>query len=155
MACHVARVAVDPGLGMVRVEHVAAAHDVGRVIHRHGIEGQIQGGIVQAMGWVLTEALHLDRGRLLNPSFTDYLIPTSADVPEIDIALLEEGQGVGPFGSKGIGEPSFIPAGAAIRNAVCDALGTAIDETPLLPPVIVDALGTDHPFSFVLEELPG
>ncbi len=155
IACHVARVAVDPGLGIVRVEHVAAAHDVGRVIHRHGIEGQIQGGIVQAMGWVLTEALHLDRGRLLNPGFTDYLIPTSADAPEIDIALVEEGQGMGPFGAKGIGEPSFIPAGAAIRNAVCDALGRAIDTTPLLPHVIVDAIGGEHPFSFVLEELPG
>ncbi len=154
LACHVARVAVDPALGLVRVEHVAAAHDVGRVLHRHGIEGQIQGGIVQAMGWVLTEALHLDGGRLLNPSFTDYLIPTAADIPEIDIALLEEGQGAGPFGSKGIGEPSFIPAGAAIRNAVADALGRPVDTTPMTPPVLVDALGADHPFAFVLEELP-
>ncbi len=150
MACHVARVAVDAELGLVRVEHVAAAHDVGRVLHRDAIEGQIEGGIVQAMGWALTEALHLDRGRLLNPSFTDYLIPTSADVPDIDIALLEEGQGMGPFGSKGIGEPSFIPAAAAIRNAVVDALGLEIHQLPLTPPVIVDAQGEDHPYSFVL-----
>ncbi len=150
MACHVARVAVDRELGVVRVEHVAAAHDVGRVLHRDGVEGQIEGGIVQAMGWALTEALHLHHGRLLNPNFTDYLIPTSADVPDIDIALIEEGSGAGPYGSKGIGEPSFIPAAAAIRNAVVDALGLEIDHLPLTPPVVVEALGEDHPFSFVV-----
>ena len=150
MACHVARVAVDPDLGLVRVEHVAAAHDVGKVLHRDALEGQIQGGIVQAMGWALTEELKLSRGRLLNPGFTDYLIPTSDDAPAISIALLEDAPGSGPFGSKGIGEPSFIPTAAAIRNAVCDAIGAEVDRLPLTPPVIVEALATRHPFSFLL-----
>ncbi len=150
-ACHVAQVAVDPELGLVRVEHVAAAHDVGRILHRDAIEGQIQGGIVQAMGWGLLERLELDRGRLLNPSFTDYLIPTASDTPEISMALLEDAPGAGPFGAKGIGEPSFIPTAAAIRNAVCDALGIEIDRLPLTPPVIVDALGTAHPFADLLD----
>jgi CO/xanthine dehydrogenase Mo-binding subunit len=150
MACHVARVAVDPDLGLVRVEHVAAAHDVGKVLHRDALEGQIQGGIVQAMGWALTEELKLSRGRLLNPGFTDYLIPTSDDAPAISIALLEDAPGSGPFGSKGIGEPSFIPTAAAIRNAVCDAIGAEVDRLPLTPPVIVEAVAARHPFSFLL-----
>lgn len=152
MACHVARVAVDPELGLVTVEEVAAAHDVGRVIHRAALEGQIQGGIVQAMGWGVTEALHLREGVLQNPNFTDYIIPTSADAPRIRIEILEsEGPG-GPFGAKGIGEPSFIPTAAAIRNAVCDALGVEIDTLPLTPPTIVAALGDRHPLAWVLEK---
>lgn len=152
MACHVARVAVDPELGLVTVEEVAAAHDVGRVIHRDALEGQIQGGIVQAMGWGVTEALHLAEGVLRNPNFTDYVIPTAADAPQIRIEVLEsEGPG-GPYGAKGIGEPSFIPTAAAIRNAVCDALGIEIDTLPLTPPTIVAALGDRHPHAWVLEK---
>ena len=145
VACHVADVAVDPELGLVRVERVCAAHDIGRIIHRTGAEGQVQGGIVQAMGWVLTEDLKLERGRLLNPSFSDYLIPTAADAPAIEVVFLEDAPGLGPFGAKGLGEPSFIPAGAAIRNAVSQALGVDIDRTPLLPPVLVEARGDKHP----------
>jgi len=147
VACHIADVAVDPELGLVRVERVCAAHDIGKIIHRTGAEGQIQGGIVQAMGWVLTEDLKLDEGRLVNPTFTDYLIPTSDEVPAFEIALLEDAPGRGPFGAKGLGEPSFIPAGAAIRNAVSEALGVEIDRTPLLPPIIVEAQGEQHPLA--------
>ncbi len=150
VACHVARVAVDPELGLVRVEHVAAAHDVGRVLHRAAATGQVEGGIVQAMGWALTEELKLDGGRLLNPGFTDYLIPTSDDAPEITVALIEGALGRGPFGSKGLGEPSFIPTAAAIRNAVCDALGVEIDRLPLTPPVVLQATGLDHPYHHLL-----
>jgi len=146
VACHVADVAVDPELGLVRVERVCAAHDIGRIIHRTGAEGQVQGGIVQAMGWVLTEDLKLERGRLLNPSFSDYLIPTAEDAPSIEVVFLEDAPGLGPFGAKGLGEPSFIPAGAAIRNAVSQALGVDIDRTPMLPPLLVEARGDAHPF---------
>jgi CO/xanthine dehydrogenase Mo-binding subunit len=152
VACHVAKVDVDVELGIVRVTEVAAAHDVGRVIHRDALEGQIQGGIVQGIGWGTTEELRLDRGRLSNPSFTDYIIPTAADVPKISIAVLEsEGPG-GPFGAKGIGEPSLIPAAAAARNAVVEALGVEIDRLPLTPPVVVAALGERHPFAWVTQE---
>ncbi len=152
MACHVAAVTVDAELGLVRVEAVTACHDVGRVIHRDALEGQIQGGVVQGAGWALTEKLALDRGVLTNPGFTDYLIPTAADAPEVRIVLLESNGTAGPFGAKGIGEPSFIPTAAAVRNAVCDALGVEIDTVPLTPPVIVDALGDRHPLAWVLEE---
>jgi len=152
VACHVAKVAVDSELGLVRVLDVAAAHDVGRVIHRDALEGQIQGGIVQGIGWGTTEELKLDRGRLMNPSFTDYIIPTAADAPRIAIAIVEsEGRG-GPFGAKGIGEPSLIPAAVAVRNAVVDALGVEIDRLPLTPPAVVAALGGAHRFAWLEEE---
>lgn len=151
MACHVARVAVDPELGLVKVEEVSACHDVGRIIHRDALEGQIQGGIVQAMGWGVSEALQLRAGVLQNPNFTDYIIPTAADAPAIKIEILESDGPGGPYGAKGIGEPSFIPTAAAIRNAVCDALGVEVDTLPLTPPTVVAALGDRHPLAWVLE----
>jgi CO/xanthine dehydrogenase Mo-binding subunit len=154
MACHIARVAVDEDLGLVRVLEVAAAHDVGTVLHRDAVEGQVHGGIVQGMGWGVTEELRLDGGRLLNASFTDYVVPTASDTPEIQIELLEgaPAEGAGPYGAKGIGEPSLIPTAAAIRNAVCQALGVEIDRLPLTPPTIVEALGARHRFAAVLAD---
>ncbi|HQU32874.1 MAG TPA: xanthine dehydrogenase family protein molybdopterin-binding subunit [Thermoanaerobaculaceae bacterium] len=152
VACHVARVAVDRELGVVRVEEVSAAHDVGRVIHRDALEGQIQGGVVQGVGWGTTERLAVDRGRLVNPSFTDYLIPTSADAPKVNIAIVESDGAGGPFGAKGVGEPALIPAAAAVRNAVVEALGVELDTLPLTPPAIVAALGDAHPFAWVVAE---
>ncbi len=152
VACHVARVAVDRELGVVRVVEVSAAHDVGHVIHRDALEGQIQGGVVQGMGWGTTERLALDRGRLVNPSFTDYLIPTSADAPKVNIAIVESDGAGGPFGAKGVGEPALIPTAAAVRNAVVAALGVEIDTLPLTPPAIVAALGDAHPFAWVTGE---
>jgi CO/xanthine dehydrogenase Mo-binding subunit len=154
IACHIARVKVDSELGLIRVEEVSAAHDVGRVIHRDALEGQIQGGIVQGMGWAVSEELRMDHGRLMNASFTDYIIPTAADAPRVKITVVEsEGVG-GPFGAKGVGEPSLIPAPAAVRNAVCDALGVEIDRLPLTPPTVVAALGDRHPFAWLLSEKP-
>ncbi len=150
VACHVARVQVDAELGLVWVRAVTAAHDVGRVIHRDALEGQIEGCVAQGMGWGVTEELKLDRGRLANPNFTDYLIPTAADAPEVHIELLESEGAAGPFGAKGIGEPSFIPSAAAVRNAVVRALGVEIDRLPLSLPTIFDALGPRHPWAHLL-----
>jgi CO/xanthine dehydrogenase Mo-binding subunit len=150
VACHIARVIVDAELGVTRVVAVSAAHDVGRVIHRDALEGQIQGGIVQGMGWATNEELRVDHGRLTNPSFTDYVIPTAPDAPEVRIAVLESDGVGGPFGAKGVGEPSLIPTPAAVRNAVCEALDVEIDTLPLTPPTVVDALGERHPFAWVL-----
>ncbi len=152
VACHVAKVNVDCELGLVRVEEVSAAHDVGRVIHRDALEGQIQGGVVQGVGWGTTERLALDHGRLVNPSFTDYLIPTFADAPKVNIAIVESDGAGGPFGAKGVGEPALIPAAAAVRNAVVEALGVELDTLPLAPPAIVAALGDAHPFAWVAAE---
>ena len=153
VACHVARVAVDAELGLVRVEEVAAAHDVGRALHLDALEGQIHGGVVQGIGWGTTEELKVDRGRLANPSFTDYLIPTAADAPVIKLAIVESDGKGGPYGAKGIGEPSFIPAAAAVRNAICAALGVEIDTLPITPPRIVAALGDAHPFAWAVEAI--
>ncbi len=150
VACQIAKVTVDVELGLIQVAEVSAAHDVGRVIHRDALEGQIQGGIVQGMGWATSEELRLASGRLANPSFTDYVIPTAADTPRIAIAVVESEGAGGPFGAKGVGEPSLIPAPAAVRNAVCEALGVEIDRLPLTPPTVVDALGDRHPFAWLV-----
>jgi CO/xanthine dehydrogenase Mo-binding subunit len=150
-ACHAAKVAVDAELGLVRVEEICAAHDVGRVLHRQALEGQIEGGIVQGMGWGLSEELKLDRGRLRNPNFTDYLIPTASDAPRFRIAVIESESKAGPFGAKGVGEPSLIPTAGAVRNAVCAALGVEIDTLPVAPPTIVAALGDRHRFRALAE----
>ncbi len=152
VACQIARVAVDTELGLIRVEEVSAAHDVGRVIHRDALEGQIQGGIVQGIGWATSEELKLDRGRLANPNFTDYIIPTAADAPKVKITVVESEGAGGPFGAKGVGEPSLIPTPAAVRNAVCEALGVEIDRLPLTPPTVVAALGERHRFAWLLSE---
>jgi CO/xanthine dehydrogenase Mo-binding subunit len=104
---------------------------------------------VQGMGWGTSEELKLDAGRLVNPNFTDYLIPTAADAPKIRIAVVESKGAGGPFGAKGVGEPSLIPTAVAVRNAVCEALGVEIDRLPLSPPTVVEALGERHPFAWV------
>ncbi len=154
MACHAARVEVDPELGLVRVLDVAAAHDVGTVLHRDAVEGQVEGGVVQAIGWALSEELQLEAGRLRNPNFTDYVIPCAADAPTVRMVLLESDGDAGPYGAKGIGEPSFIPTAAAVRNAVVAALGVEVDRLPMTPPTLVAVQGDAHPFAFVLEPAP-
>jgi CO/xanthine dehydrogenase Mo-binding subunit len=112
---------------------VTAAHDVGRAINNAQMEGQIEGGVLQGMGYALTEDLKVEAGRCLNPNFTDYLIPTTLDVPEIDIVLVEQPYAAGPFGAKGIGEPSLIPMAAAVANAVSFATGHRFTRLPLTP----------------------
>lgn len=129
----VAEVSVDTVTGTVVVDKVTAVHDVGQAVYRAGVEGQIQGGVVQGMGWATMEELVVAKGRIMNPSLSDYLLPTALDVPEIDIQLIEEPYVAGPYGAKGIGEPSLIPVGAAIANAVANALGLRIYELPLTP----------------------
>ncbi len=133
-ATQVAQVVVDTWTGKVRVERVVAAHDVGRAIHPPSLEGQIQGGVVQSMGWATMEEFVLHEGKMQNAGFTNYILPTTLDAPKVDIIIIEEdGPQEGPFGAKGIGEPSFIPGGAAIAGAVSDALGIHMTELPLTP----------------------
>jgi len=130
---HVAEVEVDPGTGVVRLVRVTAVHDVGRVIVPEGMRGQIEGGVVQGAGLALWEELKTRAGHLLTPGFTDYAIPGIADIPEIRWAIMEHPWRGGPFGAKGIGEPSLISVPAAIANAVSDALGVPVQEIPLTP----------------------
>jgi CO/xanthine dehydrogenase Mo-binding subunit len=130
---HVAEVEVDLETGVVRVLRIAAAHDVGRVINRLGIEGQVEGGIAQGIGYCLMEDLKLDGGYVLNPNFTDYKLCTSTDIPELGVSFVETHDPAGPFGAKGIGESPMIPVAAAIANAVYNATGVRMTELPLTP----------------------
>ena len=137
---HVAEVEVDLETGVVKVLRITAAHDVGRVINRLGIEGQVEGGIAQGIGYCLLEELKLDGGRILNPTFTDYKLCTTTDLPELDVSFVETHDPAGPFGAKGIGESPMIPVAAAIANAVYNATGVRFTELPLTPERVLNKL---------------
>jgi CO/xanthine dehydrogenase Mo-binding subunit len=133
-------VAVDTETGEVRLLKSVACHDIGRAINPAAVEGQIQGGASQGLGYALMEDLAVEQGRIRAASFSEYLIPTSCDFPETQAIILESGTGLGPFGAKGIGEPSLTPAPAAVANAVANALGLRIPDLPLTPDRVLAAL---------------
>ena len=139
--CHAAEVAVDTETGEVTVLKSVGAHDVGQAINPQAVEGQIEGGAMMGQGYALTEELIYHEGRLVSPSLSEYLIPTSMDMPEIKAIILESRSGLGPFGAKGIGEPSLTPVAPAIANAVANALGTRVFDLPITPEKIVKAFG--------------
>ena len=132
-AAHRAVVDVDPELGLIRVVQIATAQDVGRALNPGQVIGQIEGGISQGVGLATMEELLLDRGRIRNPSFTDYLIPTALDMPEVVAALVEEPEPGAPFGAKGVGEPPTISSSAAILAAIRDATGRPVTRAPVRP----------------------
>ncbi len=137
---HVAEVEVDLDTGLVKVLKICAAHDVGRVINQLGIEGQIEGGIAQGLGYGLTEDIQVDAGRVLNPSFTDYKLITTRDLPEMEFTFVETRDPAGPHGAKGFGESPLIPVAAAVANAVYNATGVRITELPLTPERVLQKL---------------
>ncbi len=136
----VAEVEVDVDTGCVRVLKVVAAHDVGKLINPLGAEGQLEGGIAQGVGFALTEHIKMDCGKVTNPSFLDYKIPTTLDVPEVECIFVESQDPYGPYGAKGIAEPAIIPTAPAIANAVFNAIGVWITELPITPERILTAL---------------
>ena len=103
-------------------------------------QGQIDGGVVQALGYALTEEIHSDDGHVLNPNLGEYKMPTSRDIPELTTVLLEEPAGPGPFDGKAIGEIPNVPLAAAIANAVHDAVGVRIASLPITAEKIHTAL---------------
>jgi CO/xanthine dehydrogenase Mo-binding subunit len=133
-------VAVDTETGQVEVLGSVACHDVGRAINQAAVVGQIAGGSNQGMGYALMEEFVIEEGYIQTPSLSEYLIPTALDFPQTEVIVLESGSGVGPFGAKGIGEPSLTPAAAAVANAVADALGVRIHELPLTPERVLAAI---------------
>jgi len=137
---HGAEVSVDVETGKIKILKLVASFDVGRAINPLSVEGQLEGGTIQGLGYALMEDLVLKKGVTLTPSLSEYLIPTSLDVVDVDKVMLESGDGVGPFGAKGIGEPSMTSIAPAVVNAVCDALGIRIFDLPLTPEKIVKAL---------------
>ncbi len=138
---HAVEVDVDTETGKVRVLKYAAAHDVGRAINPQSVEGQIQGGAVQGLGYALMEEIILDRAVNLTTSFAAYLIPGASDVPDVDPIVVESGEGLGPFGARGIGEPPIGPPAAAIANAIADATGARVSALPMTPERVSRALG--------------
>ena len=127
----VAEVEVDAETGEVRVTRFITAHDVGTVLNPLFHQGQIEGGVIQGLGYALMEEMETEEGRIANLSLGDYKIPTIKDVPELVTVLLEPGGGPAPFASKGIGESSNTPVAAAIANAVQDAIGAPVLTLPL------------------------
>ena len=136
-------VEVDPETGRVEILRFVAAQDAGRAIHPSYVEGQIQGGVVQGIGWALNEEYIYDEsGRLSNPGFLDYRVPVASDVPMIEPIVVEVPNPNHPFGVKGVGEVSICPPMAAIANAVADAIGRRMQDLPMSPPKVLEAL--DH-----------
>lgn len=136
----VAEVEVDEETGQVRVRRFVTAFDVGKAINPAAVEGQLQGGAVMGIGDALSEEVVIEEGFTRNPHLMDYKLPTTLDVPDIETIVVESGQGLGPFGAKGIGEPALIPARAAIVNAVSNAIRVHLREAPLTPEVVYRAM---------------
>ena len=138
--CHAVEVAVDSETGEVTVLKSIGAHDIGQSVNLAAVEGQIEGGAVQGQGYALSEDFHFEEGNLVSTSFSEYLIPTIMDVPNIEPIVLESRSGVGPFGAKGIGEPAISPVAPAIANAIHDAIGVRTFELPITAEKIVMAM---------------
>lgn len=133
-AAHLAKVAVDPETGEVRVLDYVAAQDVGFAINPAEVEGQIVGGVTQGLGWALFEGyIYDENGQLLTQTLMDYALPLSKDIPNITTLLIEIPSSLGPYGAKGVGEPPVVPVGAAIANAVYDAVGARVTQLPITP----------------------
>ncbi len=132
-AAHRAVVDVDTDLGLVRVVQVATGQDVGRVLHPSQVIGQIEGGIAQGVGLAVMEEMVIEDGLVRNPSFTDYLIPTVADTPDVLATCIEEPEPEAPFGAKGAGEPPTISSTAAVAAAIRAATGVDVTRVPVRP----------------------
>lgn len=132
-AAHRAVVDVDCELGLVRVVRIDTAQDVGRALNPLAVQGQIEGGVAQGVGLAVMEELVVEGGRVRNPSFTDYLIPTALDMPEVRQILVEEPEPGAPFGAKGVGEAATISSTAAVAAAIRDATGLALPRVPIRP----------------------
>ena len=130
---HRAVVDVDPELGLVKVVQIATTQDVGRALNPLSVLGQIEGGIAQGLGLAVMEEIVVDNGRVRNPSFTDYLLPTALDAPVVVARLVEEPDPQAPLGAKGVGEPPCISVTPAIVAAIRDAIGKDIPRCPVRP----------------------
>ena len=141
---HICDVEVDVELGIVRVIRYTAVQDVGRAIHPSYVEGQIQGGVAQGIGWALNEEyIYRKDGTVDNPGFLDYRMPVCSDLPMLDTVMVEVPNPKHPQGVKGVGEVPLVPVMAAVANAVHDALGKRFYSLPMSPPVVLEVLDAD------------
>ena len=140
-ATHVCDVEVDEETGRVEVVRYTAVQDAGRAIHPGYVEGQIQGGVAQGIGWALNEEYIFDAsGRLDNAGFLDYRMPVASDLPMIDTVVVEVPNDAHPHGVRGVGEVPIAPPMAAVANAIYDAVGLRLNELPMSPPKVLAAL---------------
>jgi len=135
-----AEVEVDVNTGKVTVTKLACAHDVGTAINPARVEGQIEGGAVQGLGYALLEDYQLDEGVPLTRNLADYPLPCSDDMPDLSSIVVESGTGIGPYGAKGIGEPAITATPGAISNAITDAIGSRITDLPADPETVYKAM---------------
>ncbi len=138
---HIADVEVDPDTGKATILRYTAVQDVGKAIHPSYVEGQMQGGVVQGIGWALNEEyVYNADGRMLNASFLDYRMPTSLDLPMIETIIVEVPNPGHPYGVRGVGEVPIVPPLATIANAIAHATGVRLYEVPMSPPRVVKAM---------------
>ncbi|MAE76959.1 MAG: 4-hydroxybenzoyl-CoA reductase [Planctomycetes bacterium] len=134
-------VEVDEDTGEVAIKKLVSALDVGKVLNPPALRGQVYGGIAQGIGYALYEEVKTEQGRILNPNFTDYKLPTACEMDfPIVLEFIETDEPVGPFGAKGAGEPGLVPTAPAIANAIQDAIGVRIRDLPITPEKILAAL---------------
>ncbi len=134
---------VDPETGATKILRYTVFQDAGKAVHPAYVEGQIQGGAVQGIGWALNEEyIYGEDGRLQNAGFLDYRIPVASDLPMIDTVILEIPNPGHPYGVRGVGETSIVPPLAAIANAVSAAAGVRMAELPMSPPKLLAAIQT-------------
>ena len=139
-AVHIADVEVDPETGKTEVLRYTAVQDCGKAVHPSYVEGQMQGGAVQGIGWALNEEYFFDdAGRMMNPTFLDYRMPTSLDLPMIDTVIVEVANSGHPFGVRGVGEVPIVPPMATIGNAIHQAAGIRMLSLPMTPGKILEA----------------
>jgi xanthine dehydrogenase molybdenum-binding subunit len=139
---HIVDVKVDPETGKVEVLRYTTVQDVGKAVHPSYVEGQMQGGAVQGIGWGLYEGYqYTPQGDLLNPNFLDYKIPTALDVPMIETVIVEVPGPNHPYGVRGVGEIPIVPPPAALANAIYRATGKRVSDLPLTPSRILEAMG--------------
>ncbi|MDU8945256.1 xanthine dehydrogenase family protein molybdopterin-binding subunit [Ovoidimarina sediminis] len=138
---HICDAEVDPETGATKVLRYTVFQDAGKAVHPDYVEGQMQGGAVQGIGWALNEEyIYGDDGKLQNPGFLDYRVPVASDLPPIDTVILEIPNPGHPYGVRGVGETSIVPPLAALSNAISRAAGIRLAELPMSPPRIRAAL---------------
>jgi CO/xanthine dehydrogenase Mo-binding subunit len=140
-ATHVVDVEVDAETGKVDILRYTAAQDVGKAVHPSYVEGQIQGGVSQGVGWALNEEYYYDENGLMrNTGFLDYRMPTTLDLPMIETILVEVANPGHPIGIRGVGEVPIVPPPAAIANAIYRAVGVRMTELPMSPQKVAKAV---------------
>jgi CO/xanthine dehydrogenase Mo-binding subunit len=151
-ATHICDVEVDRETGYVKILRYTAIQDVGRAIHPSYVEGQMQGGVAQGIGWALNEEYIYDKdGRLENPGFLDYRVPVAPDMPMIETIMVEVPNPRHPFGARGVGEVPIVPPMAAVANAICDATGIRLRDLPMSPPRVRAAIDQSEPMRAAAE----